>query len=148
MFKIGSADLCDDESYPGGAAADALRVHAFAPGWALYSHHPESQASTAGYLASGTLLLIDQEWIFRVLFLSFLYPSRVFADLQSSVQSLIMGVITGIFPALVMYVAAKAGVAYAKNSPDAKDKAEAAAIGAVAVLGINGVWSFIKNHIN
>ncbi len=83
----------------------------------------------------------------RIVFTLALFPTFALADFQSSIQSLITAVITGIFPAVVMYEAAKAGVAYAKNSPDAKDKAEAAALGAVAVLGINGVWSFIKNHV-
>ena len=83
----------------------------------------------------------------RIFWVYLLFPSLALADFQSSIQSLITGVITGIFPAIVMYEAAKAGVAYAKKTPDAKDKAEAAAVGAIAVLGINGVWSFLKSHV-
>lgn len=83
----------------------------------------------------------------RIVWTYFLFPSLAWADFQSSIQSLITGVVTGIFPALVMYEAAKAGVSYAKKSPDAKEKAEAAAIGAIAVLGINGVWSYLKGHV-
>ncbi len=83
----------------------------------------------------------------RVPWVYLLFPSIALADFQSSVQALVTGVITGIFPALVMFEVAKAGVAYAKKTPDAKDKAEAAAIGTIAVLGINGVWSYLKNYV-
>lgn len=75
------------------------------------------------------------------------YPTWVYADFQSSIQSLVTGVISGILPAFVMYEAALAGVAFAKKSPDAKDRVEAAALGALAVLGINGVWAFLKTHV-
>ena len=83
----------------------------------------------------------------RISFISLMYPTLALADFQSSIQSLVTGVVTGIFPAVVMYEAAKAGVAFAKKTPDAKEKAEAAAIGAIAVLGINGVWAFLKSHV-
>lgn len=78
----------------------------------------------------------------------FLVPGLALADFQSSLQSLVTGVVSGIFPAVVMYEAGKAGVAYAKNQPEAKDRAEAVAIGAIAVLGLNGVWAFLKSHIH
>ncbi|MBI2712579.1 MAG: hypothetical protein HYX41_06990 [Bdellovibrio sp.] len=90
---------------------------------------------------------ISRSWLGRIAVTSFLYTPFAMADFQSSIQSLVTGVVTGIFPAVVMYEAAKAGVAYAKKTPDAKEKAEAAAIGAIAVLGINGVWSFLKSHV-
>src|SRR4051812_29830881 len=77
----------------------------------------------------------------------FLLPGIAYADFQTSIQSLVTGVVGGILPAIVMYEAGLAGLAFAKKTPDAKDKAEATAIGAVAVLGLNGVWSFLKSHV-
>lgn len=74
-------------------------------------------------------------------------PSIAFADFSSSLQSLVTGVFGGIFPAILMYEAGIAGIAFAKRKPDAKEKAEAVAIGTIAVLGINGVWSYMKSHI-
>jgi hypothetical protein len=91
---------------------------------------------------------ISKESIFnRVYITIFLFPSLAFADFQSSIQSLVTGVLGGILPAIVMYEIGLAGVSFAKKSPDAKDKAEAAALGALVVLGVNGVWSFLKGHI-
>jgi hypothetical protein len=76
-----------------------------------------------------------------------LLPKLAFADFQTSLQSLVTGVIGGILPAIVMYEAGVAGVSMARRNPDWKEKAEATALGAIAVLGINGVWSFLKGHI-
>lgn len=82
---------------------------------------------------------------YRLLYL--LLPNYAHADFQSSIQSLVTGVVGGILPAIVMYEAGLAGVSFAKKSPDAKEKAEATAIGAIAVLGLNGVWTFLKSHV-
>lgn len=76
-----------------------------------------------------------------------LFPTYAFADFPSSIQSLVTGVLGGILPAVVMYEAGLAGLAFARKMPDAKEKAETTAMGAIAVLGINGVWAFLKGHI-
>ncbi len=75
------------------------------------------------------------------------FPTLAFADFQGSIQSLITSFLSGILPAFVMYEAGLAGFAYARKNPDAKEKAEATAIGALAVLGINGVWAYVKSHV-
>jgi hypothetical protein len=84
----------------------------------------------------------------RVAFIAFFFPAFAYADFQSSFIGLITAVVSGIFPSAVFYEAGKAGVLYARKHPEAKDKAEAVAIGAIAVLGINGVWSYIKGQIH
>ena len=86
-------------------------------------------------------------WLEHGVFISLLFPSLALADFSTSLQSLVTGVFGGIFPAILMYEAGLAGLAFAKKTPDAKDKAEATAIGTIAVLGINGLWSFLKSHI-
>ena len=79
--------------------------------------------------------------------LSVALPALALADFSTSLQSLVTGVFSGIFPAILMYEAGLAGIAFARKTPDAKDKAEATALGILAILGINGLWSFINGHI-
>ena len=73
--------------------------------------------------------------------------THALADFQSSLQSLVTGALSGIFPIFVMYEVGKAGLSLARKAPDAKERVEAAALGTVAVLGINGVWIFLRGHI-
>jgi hypothetical protein len=46
-----------------------------------------------------------------------------------------------------MFQVGVAGLAWARKSPDAKERAEAAVIGTIAVVGVNGVWTYLKGHI-
>lgn len=77
-----------------------------------------------------------------------LFPEVAFADFPSSLTALATGVVSLIFPAILMYEAGKAGLAFARKQPDAKEKMEHVALGTVIVLGINGVWAFIKRYVN
>lgn len=74
-------------------------------------------------------------------------PTIARADLPGSIQSLVTGFISGILPACLMYEAAKSGLCVARKTPDARDRVEAVAIGTLLVLGINGVWAFLKGHV-
>jgi hypothetical protein len=82
-----------------------------------------------------------------LLFLSIVDAPYVFADFQSSLQSLITGTLSGIFPMIAMFQVGVAGLSWARRAPDAKERAEAAVIGTIAVVGINGVWTYLKGHI-
>ena len=84
----------------------------------------------------------------QLVLILFLLPEMAFADFPGNLMALAKGVVTLVFPAILLYEAGKAGIAFAKKQPDAKEKAEHVALGTVIVLGINGVWSFITNYIS
>jgi|GEM_PF-3342440 len=86
----------------------------------------------------------------RSLFLSGigLFPSIAFGgNFEGSLQSLVNGVVGRILPVIAFFYAGEAAIHWIQNKPDAKDKASRVAVGTIALLGINGVWSWLQSHV-
>lgn len=77
-----------------------------------------------------------------------LLPSYAFAgNFEGSLQSLVNGVVGRILPLIAFFYAGEAAIHWIQNKPDAKDKASRVAVGTIALLGINGVWSWLQSHV-
>jgi len=77
-----------------------------------------------------------------------LLPNYAFAgNFEGSLQSLINGVVGRILPLIAFFYAGEAAIQWIQNKPDAKDKASRVAVGTIALLGINGVWSWLQSHV-
>lgn len=69
------------------------------------------------------------------------------ASFENSLQSLVNGVVGRILPIIAFFYAAEAAICWIQNKPEAKDKATRVAVGTIALLGINGVWSWLQSHV-
>jgi len=80
--------------------------------------------------------------------LALIVPGSVLAaSFESSLQSLVNGIVGRILPLVAFYYAGEAAVHWIQNRPDSKDRASRVAVGTIALLGINGVWSWLQSHI-
>ena len=77
-----------------------------------------------------------------------LIPTSAFAvGFESSLQSLVNGVLGKIMPLIALYYVGEAAVSYIQSRPDAKDKVGRVAVGSIALLGVNGVWAWLQSHV-
>jgi hypothetical protein len=69
------------------------------------------------------------------------------ADFESSLQSLVSSVVGRILPILALGYVGKNIFGHIQGDPNAKKDTANIAIAVVALLGINGVWQWLKGQV-
>ena len=81
-------------------------------------------------------------------FISIVLPaSAMAASFEGTLQSLVNSVLSRILPLFALFYVGEAALTWIQNRPEAKDKATRVAVGTVALLGVNGVWSWLQSQI-
>ena len=69
------------------------------------------------------------------------------ADFEGSLRSLVSAVVTRIMPICALPFLAKTAFGYVQGDPMAIAQTPKVVVGVVALLGVNGVWSFLQSHV-
>lgn len=84
----------------------------------------------------------------RWLYVALLFPiSAPAANLESSLESLVSSVVGRILPILALGYLGKNIFGHIQGDPNAKRETANVAIAVVALLGINGVWAWLKSQV-
>jgi len=77
-----------------------------------------------------------------------LFPKTLLAaDLYASLESLVSAVVGKILPILALGYVGKNIFGHIQSDPNAKKETPNIAIAVVALLGINGVWAWLKTQV-
>ena len=74
-------------------------------------------------------------------------PSAHAGDFEGSLRSLVSAVVTRIMPLCALPFLAKNAFGYVQGDPMAIAQTPKVVVGVVALLGVNGVWSFLQSHV-
>jgi hypothetical protein len=86
--------------------------------------------------------------IFHLIVLGFLVSSTAYAaDFEANLSSLVTAMTRKVFPILGLYYAAEAACMFVQGNPDAGRRIKTVGIGFVALIGINGAWSWLNGLI-
>lgn len=84
----------------------------------------------------------------RLLYSLLLFPALAgAANLESSLESLVSSVVGRILPILALGYLGKNIFGHIQGDPNAKRETANVAIAVVALLGINGVWTWLKSQV-
>lgn len=85
---------------------------------------------------------------FILLYLVFFLPvTAQAANFESTLQSLVTSFVGRILPIVALGYVGKSVFSHVQGHPDARRESIQVALGVVALLGINGLWAWLKSQV-
>lgn len=102
-------------------------------------------------LLSNHSLLLQKAWALTawtlLTFATLLSRDAQAASFEGSLRNLITSITTVILPTISVGYIAWNGFEYIRGNPDARNNTQRILIGVICLLGVNGVWSWLKAQI-